>query len=364
MLVYTDTIKYQGIYPRTASGPNDNQFVAYNCGIQTCPIPIGNMMLMPQFFQENVLALRSRTVAAGPGGARNPVQQYAVLGQYNGDRLSCEDYLVTYTIDDVETTICPFAEDEGETVINLVDGYYSLMSDGHCAINDPGALVKLAATWNEWIQEQGDHFRMLNSITTDSGIDLCAQSGMTLHWKTKGVDLAFKKKAKPEEDKKKKELSKPVSKYATRLKGVEINNGPYAGREMIALSAGYELFDPIWTQFQQYWVQSINCIDPPNNTGENTGYLRMSAFMREPRQLALGTGSQVFSTIAERNESYAAICVKTKFAQDTSQERLMASLTDKGQGGILGGMLGAISGTLGHAGVDAGAEMLANVIPF
>merc|ERR1712137_402430 len=126
-------------------------------------------MLMPQLFQENVLSLRSRTVKAGPSGSTNPVQLYGVLGQYNSDKLDCDDYLVTYTIKDEEITVCPFAEDEGEVEISLIDGYYSLTPDGYCAINDPAALVRLAATFNSWIQEQGDHFRMLNSITTDNG---------------------------------------------------------------------------------------------------------------------------------------------------------------------------------------------------
>jgi hypothetical protein len=357
MLVYTDTIKYQSLYPRSASSPTDNEFVVYNCGVNTCPIPFGNQMLMPMMLQENILANKSRIVEAGKNGAKNPVQIYGVLGQYNSDKLVCSDYLVEYTIDDIKTTYCPFATKEGEVEVNLIDGYYSMTPDGHCAINDPVALMKLAMAFNEWIQSQGDHFRTLNSITADSGIDACATIGMTLHWKSSDQELTWKKK-KEGSVKVKKEKKAPKSKYAPRFHQLNPGTSVYAGRDVIALSAGYEVFQSIWTQFQQYWVQPINAIDAPNTTGDNTGYLRMSGFMREPRQIALATGSYAFSTLDERHTIYASLMVKTKFAVKTAAEEILLDLSEKSKAGILGAITGSLVGAVGHAAVDVGAEML------
>jgi hypothetical protein len=360
LLVYTDTIKYQSLYPRSASGPTDNEFVVYNCGVTTCPIPFGDQMLLPMMLKENILANKSRIVEAGKNGDKNPVQLYGVLGQYNNDRLACTDYLVEYTVDDIKTTYCPFVTKEGETEINLIDGYFSQTPDGHCAINDPAALMKLARDFNEWIQGQGDHFRTLDSITADSGIDACATIGMTLHWKSSDQKLSWKRNNDElkETGKVKSKKKKPVSKYGSRVHKLNLGTTVYSSRDCIAVSAGYEVFQSVWTQFQQYWVQPINNIDSPNTVGDNTGYLRMSGFMREPRQISLGTGSYVFSTIDERHASYAALMVKTKFALKTAAEKAILDLAEKSEAGILGAITGSLVGAVGHAAVDVGASML------
>jgi hypothetical protein len=368
MLVYTDTVKCQGTYPRTATGGTDNEFVVYPCGMQSVGILLGNMMLLPNIMQENVLALRSTKVEAGKTGAKQPQIVYSALGQYNGDKLIEADYSVTYTIDGADFTVSPFASPVGEVPISLIDGYFSSVPDGYCCINDPSALVTQATAFNEWIQAQGDHFRMLTSIATDSGVNALKCNFMTCHWLTVGQELSWKKKEKSKEVKKtkKEKLQKiegPKSRYTVKLETDEVVNSVYANRKMIAVSSGNEVFDVCWTNFQMYFVLPINSLDSGTN-GDNTGYLKMSGLMREPRQLSVGTGSTKFASIAARNESYAALMVKTKFAQDTVQEETLKQLNAEGEAGVLGSMTKVIAGTVGHAAVDVASDMLGSVIPW
>lgn len=359
MLVYNDTKAFQGTYPRAATSPSDNEFVVYGSGIQTAPIPLGSQMLLPMFLVENILANRSRSVLSGKG--KNPRMHVAVLGQFNGDRLSESDYRSEYVVDDVPVHVPCFADDSTEVEISFIDGYFSKSPEGYCAINDPVGIVPLVEAWNNWVQEMGDHFRRVGSIDADAGISPLALIGLTSHFAIDNEDPPKKVVTSPSPTKKK-DSSDSVSRY--RMKKYKDLPGPYGNRKLIVYSSAYTIFQELWSSYQQYMVTPVNKIDPGITPQDNTGFIRMAAFLREQRQLAVGAGSVKFSSLAERHVIMAELCIKTKFAQSTNQEMVLSKLEANGHAGLLGQISGALVGALGHAGVDVATQILGSVVPI
>jgi hypothetical protein len=376
MLAITDNYCLQGIYPRSANS-NSNEFVVYPTGVNTVPIYLGNMMLIPKLLQENILALRSRTVVAGVKGKYNPVMVKSCLGQYYHDALSTDDYMVNYTYADQELSSNVFYVNEAEVPVSLIDGATSGSSSTgtvYLAINDPSYLVNLAAKYNQWIQSLGNFIRDLNSISTDGGVRALSVIGMTQHWQNIVSNEEEKLPWKKTPDELLHPVKKPVNNvkreseekiaFRKHISSFSVPSAAYGTKKSIAVSVGYQVFDIVWTQFQQYWVCPINCINPPTNDLNNTAYLKMAILMREPRQISEGAGSVQFASLGGKHNNMAALMVKTPFAATSSQDLALRELANKSQSGILGGLVESIAGAVGHESVNVAAKLLGQAIPI
>jgi hypothetical protein len=370
MLVLTDNYALQGLFPRGVVN-NSNEFVVYNVGVNTYPIYFGNMMLIPKLLQQNILALRSRWVASGVLGSANPVMVRSCLGQYAYDTLNSKDYDVTYVVDNTTYTNSIFIPTPGTYYdISLIDGSYNIgsMDNKYAAINDPTYLAPLANVFNQWIQGLGNTIRNLDSCATDGGINALSMIHFTTHWVTDtgpSQMLSWKKTDKKLVDKESRDL-KAVRK---ERKAFEKRMGMtptsvYGSKNLIALSVGHQVIDSVWSGFQQYFVTPTNSINPATSYSNATYYVSMAGYMREPRQISAGAGSNQFMTLESRHENFADLMVKTPFAMETSQDKALAEADKQGEGGILGGVIQVLSGAVGHAAVDVGAQMLGEVIPF
>jgi hypothetical protein len=362
--VFTENFMLQGSFPRYAVNVQDNEFVVFPISINTYPIQYSNSMLLPKMLQENILALKGRTLMNGLGGSRNPIMLKPALGAYASDQFVRSDFVVEYTIDNAPKQGYLFADDANETHIDIIDGHYTGNNgSSYACINDPSFLNQLGAIWNEWIQSMGDHLRMLGSISNSNGIDCLACIQMTSHW-TPVADKKKKKKSKKSDDDCTDEEPYDVvtKKLSKRLKNISV--GPYASRKLITITSASSIIDDAWTSFQQYFVLPINKFETINNLRDATNPLTMAGYLREPRNMPAGAGTVRFMTISDRNENFAALLTKTKFAQDTSYEKLMAKFEQEGQGGILGQLTQVLTGTIGHAAVDVGSKLLGNAIPI
>jgi hypothetical protein len=358
MTVFTDNYKLQGTYPRTATSMTDNEFVVFPCGVNTMPIYYTNGMLMPQIIQENVLALRSRAVVTNPA---NPVLIQSALGMYSKDVIDVKNFDVSWTVDEDTVTDSIMIYDPTEIPVSLVDGSYSSGgTSGWVCINDPAPIQKFNEAWNKWLQGMGNYTRQLNSITADAGVTSLSGVFMTTHWLPVTIEdraVIPGKRSKVRRASVPEDLLKPMTQALQEPQSI------YSQRKVIAVSSGYEVFDALWDQFLQYWVLPINYIGPSNTLGDTTYYQMMAEFMREPYQLVIGLGSTTFSSIAVRNESYAALCVKQIWSQPTSQEAVLKKLEEDGEAGILGSMGGALAGILGQ-GLTGAAVSILNASPY
>jgi hypothetical protein len=369
MLILTDNYALQGLFPRGVVN-NSNEFVVYNVGVNTYPIYFGNLMLIPKLLQENLLALRSRWVASGALGTANPVMVRSCLGQYAYDQLNSKDYNVEYVIENTTYTGSIFiTPPTGYVDICLIDGsYVSGTTTKYAAINDPVYLAPLANKFNLWIQGLGNTIRNLNSCATDGGINALSMIHFTTHWLTDtgpAQILDWKKTDKKLIEKESRDLKAVRKERKAFEKRMGMNpTSVYGSKQLIALSVGHQVIDSVWTGFQQYFVTPTNSINPATNYEDATYYVSMAGYMREPRQISGASGSNAFMTLESRHENFADLMVKTPFAMETSQDKALADADKKGEGGILGGVIQALSGAVGHAAVDVGAQMLGEVIPF
>jgi hypothetical protein len=370
MLILTDNYCLQGTYPRVPASSNVNEFVVYPVGSNTYPVYFGNAMLIPKMLQENLLALRSRWVAHGKLGNKNPVMYKSCLGQYSKDSLVLEDYDVTYTVEGVDVTANAFFVESSEVPISLIDGASTLgTTPAYVAINNTGKLFELTNTFNKWIQSMGNTIRSVNPCTTDGGISALSVVHSTSHWLDMGSPNSTlpwkrgKNSSKIKRDSSEIKRNKEYEASLVRRNLVSLST-VYSSRKSIAISVGYEVVDAVWTQFQQYFVFPTNNVANPTTQGNNTSYLEMSAYFREPFQISLGSSSGGFSSLSAKHENFANMMIKSPFAAESAQDKALEQMDKQGTGGILGTVVAGLAGAVGHAAVDAGASLLGEVIPL
>jgi hypothetical protein len=343
--------KYMSLYPRTAS-QNSNQFISYMCGVGTCAKPGSVGMQLPLFVRENILALTGKKLNASRSGTENPTFFASVWGQYYSDVLSPSDYTTTVTVGDTTVSIPAFYENESEETISLIDGS---TGSTYVAINDPAAIAALAVKWNLWMREMSNVFYATSTIGSDSGCPVLYSGCSTLHWANQGQSLQLangKKMTLPIPSKqRRKSLTKEMKRFSAYQTQV---TSPYDSKYALAISTYALPYAAAWETILQFFQFPINLIagnvDPPA-PGNYTSYTRIAAYMNEPHQLPLGTGSVNFMSLGERNDMAANLCVKTKFAEQDVIQQFLNEVQNHGEGGILSSLaaslLGAVNPKLG-----------------
>jgi hypothetical protein len=368
MLVLQDTYRWQGVYPRTPTSITDQEFQVYPCGVNTAPLSESDMMILPQIFTEGILACTSRTVEAGRSGHKNPNMLHGVLGQYANVVPRRTDYTVTYIVDGLAVTKSVFADDTGEVEINLIDGSYT---GGYTFINDPSIITVFSALWNEWIQANGDNYRMLNLMSTDNGIDALSMIPFTQYFFNVTPDAKPPRIFKRDREDKKEPVKTVIlagkdcnRKLVPKSNKSKVGSNLYLGKAVVALTSSVEIFQSPWVQFQQYMVKPIMNVTNTSSDDDNTGFFRVAAFYGETNTLAFGIGDIKFIQLRELHENWAAQMVKTRLAAPSELDDILKSLAREGSAGILGKLAGALVGNLGAAAIQQGAEVLGEVIPF
>ena len=341
----------QSLYPRTRIG-NLNEFASFVCGINTAPQSGATNMRIPLLLKENILALRERVINAGRSGSANPLVWMPILGQYVDDRLEPKSYC-----NSIDETVYPvFYHNPQEVPIDYIDG---ASGNDFVWINDPGALVPIIEQWNNWTVKMANYYWTMDTIGSNMGIDPLFSGCMTRHW----IDIqprevkpvALRRKSQPA-------AAKAPPKRFARLRQAD---GIYASRKALAVSSFVAPFKEAWEGVQQFFVLPINKVGPPQPGDPTTftSYQRIAAFRGETFQIPLGSGEGNFVTLADLHFLMATQMVKTKFAEVDMTQRVIETLAEKGDAGILSSLVASLAGKV-VPGLGPIAETIANVIPF
>lgn len=316
--------KGQTVYPRSVEN-QENEFVSFTAGTNTCPYVGTTQMRLPRIIKHNILSLTGRTNYAGRGGKKNPHMYIPVLGQFRDDKLDQKTYKNVIE----ETEYYCFYTPNSEADISFVDGS---SGSNYVFINDPAPLQKLVERWNGWLINNYDYMWPTEPVGTDHGVDPLWSGAMTMHWRFSSNRPQMEKR-------------KSRKKIDERFAPAALTQTIYTTREDIAISSGPVPLKAAWESIQQYFIFAQNLIGPPDNAVTSfTGYTRMASFLNETNQLSLGIGSSNFVIKQDRHETLAQMGVKTKFALKDPISEFFGTADEKGQGGILSSLLSTFAG--------------------
>jgi len=329
------------LYPATPLSQNDDAFVPFVVGSNTCFICQTDMTL-PVPLIENIRALVHRMIHRGGNDWEVFIP---VLGQYNETVLSEDDYVYTRgpteypaflpasTIGKKKklgSEVGPLAP-LAETVISLVDGSSSA---GFVCINDPYALRQLTSFWEEWLKKSGvaSYSTDVGVLGTEAGINALVSINMT---RITGVLNIGKKKVLAD---KKKALEGLIDERAQGLsKNMHRPVQSYLAQEAVMDSSQSKILATAYEQIQSVWilptlrgrVDDLNALTP----------VRWQAISSEPYAQVLVNNTQGI-TLDSLHANYAAKLVRGKLQPPTDWELLFKTLSQQGRGGILSGLVG------------------------
>lgn len=318
----------QGLFPVAATNTNDNQFVAFACGVGTCPTASVTQMLLPTVLVENIRSLTMRINVGHRGSDKNPAVYMPILGQYHRDVLDPNDYIVAFVDASGETTNIPIfnttnefknvqkdiktgreVEVGAEISISYVDG---LSGSGYLAINDPGGLNDLILLWNEYVAKLSTFLRELTTVGTDAGIDSLYMGILTSYWQP---------------------VIQPQQPKDKRLAIADVGL-TYSSKQLIAYSSSEVPFKANWETIQSVWIaptMKINAGTAPKN---ESSFQRIAAALGEVIEIPVAMTSTA-STLGAKHTQLATLCVKSRNSEKYAIGEFFTEEAKKGRGGIL-----------------------------
>jgi len=357
----------QGVAPYVPTSTGNNQFVSYLASSATCFLEQIDMKL-PRAFVENIRALTVRTTYR----SRTDIEYFIpVLGQYALDVLQSSVYTFSGGVAGGPLTVHPcFATgaiykkkvfDEKtelwsykelvEDAINLVDGS---SSSGFVAINNPQQLKTLVMMWNKWIAELNlsSYSSSLSTYGTEKGVNVLCSVNMTRHWTIPSVPRALAIKEK-----------KYVNMRLEKQEYLQVSLSPFNDRWAIADTSQTPLIATAYEQFQNTWIlPSIQNESTTSGGGQSTIVPRWQSLMRETQLQNFSSGDDGQS-MSQLHQSYANKMIKGKLDQENDWDVFFKTCDEKGEGGILSGLVGsALSALFPKAAPVIGA--IADAVPF
>jgi hypothetical protein len=330
-----------GIYPITPISSNDNAFVPFIVGTNTCYLAPNDMEL-PTPLIENIRSLTDRCIHR-----RGDDWEFfiPVLGQWNEERLSDADYFFVNSGTPVQSFKSPLLlakkkiiTKEGEsfaplveTEVSYVDGSSSL---GFLAINDPAALKELTVFWEEWLRSSVSTFSCpLSTLGTEAGINALVSINMTR------VCGNMPQTQKNEDARKEREQSLKfiVDERKLHKKGSAIVSTVYDDVNVSIDCSQSKILATAYEQIQSIWI--LPCIRTRIDDLNVITPLRWAAIMGETFSNVRQNGD-IGPSLDRLHSTYASKLIRTKLQPKTDWDDLFATLSARGRGGILSGLVG------------------------
>jgi len=333
---------FHACYPVVPADVNDNVFVPFVVGTNTCYLTPTDMSL-PIPLIENIRALVYRFICRGGNDWEFFIP---VLGQFSQETLSEEDY----TFKDVSgTTHLSFTPRTGvalqkvrgdkgedkfvpllETVISFIDGASSV---GYVCINDPNALKKTVANWEDWLKLSGisQYSVGLAPLGTESGISVLCSINLTRFLGSEPINhekvLENKRRAMlgiVDLREKRSELRHSKSSVYTNIEATQDS------AQSKFLATAYEEVLNTWIlPTVRFRVDDLNAITP----------IRWQAISSEIFSSLLTNGTEG-EKLDDMHASYAQKMIRAKLGQPTAWEQLFTNMARLGRGGIISGIIG------------------------
>jgi len=344
----------QALYPITPATGNDNQFVAFQAGPNTCSID-DTGVLLPTPVIENVRALIGRRVGAGKGA-----QHYVpVLGVYNSDVINNNDYQVTLVIGDTPTVLNPFAAPLAtNTNADLINGYSSSVGS-YLQINDPGRLTTLTSFWNNWVTSWPSVYSVpLGQMGNELGINALCSINLTRHWfndndtermitpvlmKVEAVQRVPPRKVEAE---KVGTLEKRKSAKQIRFRdprSVVPDATPYGQRNSAVVTSQSPFLSVPFTEVQNTWILPVNNASGSTPPTSVAFYTRYQELMNEPFS-AITTSGNIGVGLNDLHAQFSALLVHGRDAPPSTWIQCFDEMARLGRGGILSALVDGFLG--------------------
>jgi len=354
---------FHACYPVVPADQNDNVFVPFIVGTNTCYLT-STPMSLPIPLIENIRALVYRFICRG---GTDWEFFCPVLGQFSQEFLSENDYTFKPAAGEPILSFTPRADvalqkvrgEKGEdkfiplieTTIGLVDGNSSL---GYVCINDPNALEKTLARWEDWLKLSNvtQNSVGLAPLGTESGISVLCSVNLT---RFLGNPLITHDKVAADKRRaligiidlreKRKELNHSKSSIYTNVEAQQDS------AQSKILQVAYEEVLSTWILPQvRFRVDNLNAITP----------IRWQAISSEVFSSLLTNGTEG-EKLDDMHAAYAQKMIRAKLGQPTTWEAMFAEMARQGRGGIISGIIGKFADAI-IPGAGGLVQQVGNVI--
>jgi len=335
----------QALMPRLPESGNDNEFVSYCAGSNTCSMDSADMYL-PRAFVENLMSLQVLSNELRPDGTRdphNPKHYIPVLGQYYADSLSSTSYNFEYEDDQGNVLTLPsfntgptyeVRNTKGafvgvpEPVIDLVDG---ASSSEYLFINDTTKLEVLSGLWNEWIDLLKSVVCELTTVTANSGLRVLGAVTCVRHWGPPKATANARHEGKRDT-----RLAAPRLSYLTAT--------DYANRQQFAITS----VGPILTGtdiFLRKFVLPINKAVSGNQRAL-TSFSRVQSNLRHGYSLTSSATGDEGAPLSDIHANFATALIRGLATPKTAWDTALDQLDINGHAGFLSSLASALGGAV------------------
>jgi len=217
-----------------------------------------------------------------------------------------------------------------EEAISLIDGQYG---SGFAWINNPARLEELITLWNKWLATKNlsSYSMTMGTFGTELGISTLTSVCTTRHWVAAPVD---------------KQVATQEVRDVRIAKDKALANTVYAGKMSIAVSSQSVILAAPYEQVLSTWILPTNKSDAGNLQASQTLFNRYQEIQGEPFSVATTSGDDgVLKSFT--HSVYANKMLKGKQAERNDWDNFLIEEAQKGRGGILAGIGGALDSLLG-----------------
>jgi hypothetical protein len=332
-----------GVYPITPLSSEDNAFVPFIVSTSTCYLAPNDMSL-PIPLIENIRSLTDRCIRR-----KGDDWEFFLpsLGIWNDERLNEADY--QFIINGVPTASFKSSlalakkkvvSSEGvsyvplvETAVSYVDGSSSA---GFLAINDPNALKKLTTLWEEWLRSGPATFSCpIGTLGTEAGINALVSINASRVCGT--MPQAEKAELQRRERLQNTKFIVDERFEKQRSRGTRSISTVYDNQNVAIdifqskiLATAYEQIQSIWIlPCMRTRVDDLNVITP----------IRWGAIQGETFS-NIRLNGDIGPTLNDLHSTYASKLIRGKLQPKTDWDELFSTLSARGRGGILSGLVG------------------------
>jgi hypothetical protein len=330
-----------GVYPLTPIADNDNTFVPFIVSTSTCYLAPVDMSL-PTPLIENIRSLTDRCIHR-----KGDDWEFFIpsLGQWSEERVLDADYFFLNAGTPIPSFKSPLvlakkriitAEGESfvpfvETAVSYIDGSSAL---GFLAINDPAALKKLAVLWEDWLRSGPATFSCpLSVLGTEAGINALVS-----------VNMSRVCGAMPEDEKlrlARKERANStkfiVDDRFTKAGSTKTVSSVYDAVNVVLDTSQSKILATAYEQIQSIWI--LPCMRTRIDSQNVISPLRWGAIQGETFSNVRLNGD-VGPTLGDLHSTFAAKLIRGKLQPKTDWDELFITLSARGRGGILSGLVG------------------------
>jgi hypothetical protein len=333
-----------GLYPIVPASENDNTFVPFIVGTNTCFLTPSDMSL-PTYLIENIRALVGRSCHRGGFD-----WEYFIpaLGQWSEDTLLETDYFYTIPGSGVQIpSFLPSSEigkrkvynEKGEVafaplveeVISLIDGS---CTSGQACINEPKALKQLSDLWENWFSKSGvaEFSTNVGVLGTEDGINALTSINMS---RVCG-DVTNTKVLQAMVDRKEKNKNVIDTRFSSKKLISPLVAQPYTNVFALLDTQQSKMIATAYEEIQSIWilptirtrVDARNIITP----------VRWQAIQDEPYSQSKILDTEGL-TLDSLHSAYAMKMVRANLQPNKTWDDLFVHLSEQGRGGIISGLV-------------------------